>query len=545
MRIFNALVFSERKFSGYATWLGIFFLTAWAGVGVSLLGGRLGDGRLGAVTELILIEPLYRLCVAIVCVFMLARAIRQSVPAVLQAVMPWLLPLHLLPGCINIGWSVLPLPSIHPFFLNGAHIPLSLMTAGLAPYPLAPPGVMGTVFILICLLGREVLRQTKNLRKTIIWSTGTYLFLSVFLLFPSLLGWFGLGAQTTFLYAGSNAVARGLVVLSQEGYWWRRVVERFPGFLGGESEVSVALLVATLSYLFLVGAFCTLIRKGFGYSWRVWVYGARLWFLATLGSLLVLGGLFAVTQGSALPRQAVSILAMILLVTTWLAAAGAVLGAGDLADLEEDERTGRLNPLIQGEASPRHLADISCLLHGYALVGAWLLGWPIFVCVSLFLITQTIYRFSALRIKQIFPATSLVLGLSWLAAWLSGWFFVRQDALITRLALPLLGGLWIFFSTQTLLKSWSYNGAFVGPVVPLAIRSYFEDTRGRWIYVGSVAGGYLIPGIFMGSWFLFCFGGAIGLASLLVLLSNKPRILELRGLSVIFLVVMAFILSRS
>lgn len=544
MRFFSEPSFSERKFVGMSHWLTQFFLTAWLGIGLSSLVGRASDGRWEMWTQLLLIQPMFRLCVALLFVFTLSRILKLTIPSILQGVLPWLVPLQCLPGCIDLVLKVAHIAGPQPFFLNGATLPIALLSVGFAPYPLASIGALVTIATMTILLGHTIHRVLHDWKKTVLGGGIFYLCAFLLLATPSFLGWMGLGAHLSVSQAGANTVARGLIVLSQEGYWWRHVLERFPGLLGGESEVSVILLLGATAAL-LLGAFLGYwIRYGMRLSLKTWVFEERFWFFLYGASLLLVGGALALVQGAQFPLLFVSGIAAVLFVGMWSAAFLSVLGAGDVGDVAEDERAGFQRPLIRGEVSVSQLSDLTVLTTCYALGVSWLLGWPIFLCMVFFLISQFVYRSSSLQVKSFFPISSLLLGFSLLMVWLCGWFFMLQDTIISHLSVPLLVGMWLLFSSHTLIKNWQQAERF-GRGVFFQAMPGLSEVRARWLLAGVVGGGYLLPGLCTRSWFWLCFGAAIGFASSLILLSKRPKILELRGLFAIFLVVSVFILARS
>ena len=536
-------VFSDRKFVGLGQWLVLFFVTALLGIGLSFLTGRVSDGRVITVPELLLTYPLIRLCFSLLFIGVLARFLRISFPAALQGVVPWLLPFQLLPGAIDLVLQALRIATPAPYFVNPSGIVLSLVSVGFAPHALLSYGSLITLACLVAWLFIQIKRARGRLVPAL---SGTILFYVLAVLFAassSVLGWFGLVSRSAIFTAGSNVISRGLIVLSQEGYWWKNIAERFPGALGGEVEVSVLLLLTVVMYLVLVAGLVAWIYRIMHLSWRAWLFEDRRQLLIYGVVVLLSGGSLALVQGEVWLRHWTMTVAAIVLLITWLAALLSVLGDGDVTDMGEDDRAGRMRPLTMGTVSAATLEDLGWIFKGVALVGGWLLGWPICLCIFLFSLAQAAYRSPVLQAKQSFPFNHLLLGLSVTALWLSGWFLVTQDAVITHLPLHLALGMWLFFSAHSVLKGWieSQKGRS-GLVTDLA--ATYGESRARYIAAGFIGGAYLFPGLSLGSWFLLAFGAAIGFATFLTLLSKKMRIYEIFVLFCLFLFVSVFTLGR-
>ncbi len=366
-------------------------------------------------------------------------------------------PLALLIPSVNCVVSWLGLESVVPAFVNVLEAPVSILTFGWWPRFLASPGVL---MLLIAVAGLFVYHSWKEkhapkriLGAVLLWIAGTL----GGLLLPSLVSWATVSAEISPLNAGPNVLARTWVALSQEGYWWRSMLERFPGVLEGEAEASVRFLRISGAWLialaFSVFAFFRQVSFSPRHllSWFKPVRGVSFLGAAFFG--LWIGGLF----GGRFFVRVVDGIPFLLFLVTALAVWGVSVWRNDIHDLEQDLAAGRSDrPLVKGDVRPADFAWMGKAMLCVAGISGWLLGWPVFLPLMGFLVLQEGLSAAGLRWKERMVGGPL-LALSFVCVATSGIFFALRTAAVPLLPATIWLMLAAFYLFQAIPKAirWS------------------------------------------------------------------------------------------
>ncbi|MFA6429287.1 MAG: UbiA family prenyltransferase [Patescibacteria group bacterium] len=443
--------FSERRFPGYVTWLGIFYAYALSGSLLASLAYPRADGRLADPTRLLVLWPLYALIAVALVAWVLRRSLGVSLKATLYALQSrlWLL---WLPWALDLVIRAIGLP-VERVTVNAGQLGLGMLTAGFYPWPLASIGTLVTFLVVIWMVYKTVFAVTTQQKQAIYAAGAMYLGTMAILALPSILGWFGLSEVMSIFSAGSLAVRRGLISLGSDGYWWRNVYERFPFALGGEAEMSVALFLGAL-------AFVALALKAGGLVVRDLLRDRRQALVlirqsgAPLSVALVFFGVALASLQKTFPvaLNAAFVLSWVVFVIVLLAIFVAASFQNDGQGIVADEQNAPEKPLITGMMALASLKEAQSLLLIVGLVGAWLLGWPVFVCIALYYLLRTVYDLPAFATRQSWLASAVMLGAADLSLIVAGWFFQGQHANIVRFPLGLAIGLFLGLAGLSSLK---------------------------------------------------------------------------------------------
>ncbi len=397
---------------------------------VAGVGGR---SRLIDLTGVLIERPLWLLIFGVWLVFVLARFSTRSWATATALVLRYA-PLYLCVPLVNDLVSWLGLESTAPTFVNILEAPVSLLTLGWLPRFLASPGVLVGLLVAAIVLALELKRLNVSPKRilfiAILWLFGSL----VLLLLPSLVSWIVVSSSVSPLNAGPNVLARAWIALSQEGYWWRSIIDRFPGILEGEAEASVRLLQLALVWLIGLGVLIGIGIRRRVLSWRQWMS----WFKPVRGLSLLASAFFgmwvgALIGGGAIVLRAVDILAVVLFITLLLGVWIFSVWRNDLHDLPQDRELGRVDrPLVNGQLSLEEYARYGMGAAAVFLVGGWLLGWPVLLPCLVFLVLQEGLASPLLRWKDRWYGL-VPLALSWLMLALSGVFFAVRSASVPLL----------------------------------------------------------------------------------------------------------------
>ncbi len=431
--------------------------------GVSILSGFLeaitavaGRPRLIDLTGVFLEYPSLLLLFSTWAVFVYTNVFRISLTESIERVRRHL-PLALIATVVNIAAVWMGWESSVPTFLNVLDVPVSLLTLGWWPRLLASPGTLVVSLLVAVVFGWSVWRETRLIKRVLQAVLGWFLGIFVLLLLPSVIAWAIVSTDASPLTAGPNVLARSWVALSQEGYWWRAVVDRFPGVLEGEAESSVRFLRLSLVWLIglLLGGVVFLRRSGP-------VLKQHLQYIKPVrGVSFLMAAFFGMWIGRAMGGvffgRAIDVLACILLVITlgfvWVVS---VL-RNDLHDQGSDHEMGRTDrPLVSGALSSEGARGLMKLFAVLALVSGWLLGWPVLLPLLVFLLLQELLAFPGVRSKES-PLGLVFLASSLLCVAISGAFFTLRTAAVPTLRPGIWLALVLFYLLHTLPKvvRWS------------------------------------------------------------------------------------------
>jgi hypothetical protein len=446
------------------------------------------------LVRLLLLYPLSALILAGLMGFWLATAERTGwVQALERRRHAWAL--LFVPGLLE-GAITMVLRRPAPGFVTAPEAFVSLVTAGFFPRPLAAAGVSLGLLVALIWFARE-LRRLVQPTKSIVAAVGsTYAAAMALLLVPSVLGWIGqfVGALAT----DAASVPRGFVRLSLDGYWWQQVYERFPLVTGGEAALSGQYLLAAL--LFLGGMMVVQFLppwRGMGlrrrleavHLWRGWPFVAAV----VLGLGVALAG---VKAGRTVFSDGVAWLVAV--GTAWELWVAAVFHR-DLCSLRDDELNRPERPLLTGEWRLEDVEEARVLHGALGLLGAWILGLPVFLPVLVAVLMGHASLAERLRPSER-PQEGPWFLVATIATFVAAWFFgVGHGHLAPSLGRG-VGG-WTL-----LMLGWAF---FLFPSFRQTMESRFR------LILGGLAGG-VAPGVAMallflglplffasGTWFLF------------------------------------------
>ncbi len=452
--------FSERRFPGWLPYGRGLIALAWTlGILHTLLQTWMSDRAPDFLRSLIL-QPLVSLSVFLFLVSLFVYALRVSWSAALQALLPWTLiallifPLDALVW--TFGWK------FSSPFLNVPESIISILTGGLFPRPLVSLGAFCVWWGMLWVCFSTVKHLTQNRWRA--WATlgaGFFVF-PCFFLIPSVLAWSKLPADVSIFSAGPNTLQRAFVLLNMDGYWWKNIYDRFPLANAGEAIVSGEWFLAAAVFVALCGVGFFLWRKASAWSGNTWKIFLRLRESVLLLGPLFLGLAFAWGRGWHVRLTSVNLVAWmvlaIVIASTW------VFGRArrDLHERVRDETHDPARPLVSGLIRAGDLTDFGWTCAAAAIVGAWLLGWPVMMCVVFALWTQTLEETPPMYARALFPAgvgLATLRALSWI---LVGWLFASEQASVRGLPFGWVvgAGLIIFM----------YLGDFVIPTGAIAER---------------------------------------------------------------------------
>lgn len=219
------------------------------------------------------------------------------------------------------------------------------------------------------------------------------------------------------------------------GYWWLNIYERFPTAVDAPAVAALRLSTAG-SFVLALGAVTTIcvllmippIRKVLGHGFRSWS------FLHAIVFVIAGGVVAALTTSAALMMQGNWWTAFLLAILLLLSLRLHFVLERCIHRVQKDRDIGACTPITEGHVSIVVARDLSVGAGAYALLAAWVLGWPVFSAIVAALAASTLSRHS-LWIS--WPWTAIVFrsaGAASLA--LAGFFFMSQNA---RLVVPAIG----------------------------------------------------------------------------------------------------------
>lgn len=466
------------------------------GVLVSLAGGQ-SDGRLADATTIAVIWPLTALIFLSIAVLVLRFNLRLSTTAVLSG-------LHSLMPLIAIAFAGLTL------LVGTTALPLMLFLVSLG-------------------IGWIVWRETKHRVKAVLAGGVTLLGYLLALAVPSLIGRAGLPAGTPDVFIGSLGGPRGLILLATNSYWWKNIYERFPFSSGGEAEAGVTLLLGALAFVVMAGCAFVLAKGVLRLSWRSALLYVRGRIFVFHLALVAFGASLAVLQGAKLAWHPMDVLAWLVLLMSVGAAWLFVIGRNDAADLRWDETFAPDKPLITGMVREQDVREASALFLAIALVGGWLLGWPVFAALLAWVVAYEAYHSPPFRLKGETFWKNLLLGIAGLFSVLMGYLFAAETSSLHDVSPRFWFGLLAMLTLLSIQKE---------------VRGDTSPPRLRWI-AGLVALGYVLPPIVVGSWKWLGLAVPVAGLSAFVILTKPHRSSRFYGLFYLFLAVSFFLLSSS
>lgn len=443
MLLFSREGVSERRFPGMAQW----FASIW---GVAALFGALSwiayarfDGHVFDLTRTVLIPGLLLSLFAIVSASVLADGLQVSwkgAAAYIQRFLPFVLCIPVLDALFSLvgTGATLAWPLTSP-----TGVLKTFFTAGLLPSGFLTTGeVIGWIGVLVG-MASMLWQWTHSPQKTGVGLLKIQAAITTILAVPSFFAWMGMSTFGWVLGPTNAVFTRAFVTVVHGSYWWRNSSERFLGLSGSEGEASTQGVLAmslfigvSLWWLWQWIRTYALSREKLQMWFRAssvgWLYGPFV-----IGILLGWGHRLDLTWS--LPTGIAVFGLLLVLKAMW----AAFCLQNDLADLAEDERAQRSTRLTTGALSLHDAEEELLLWRAMALIGGWILGWPIFASIFLFFVCRWLYEGSSFRWKAIWPLNQVILGFSGLVwAWI-GWFFLTQSASIQLFGRPVALGVWM------------------------------------------------------------------------------------------------------
>lgn len=512
---------APMKFPGLQAWLGIVIGVLWGASWLQIWASDAERGRLLDPTIFFIGRPLLMGVGLLMGIGLWSWALRIRVREALVTGWHWFIGFLLLPTVINLlfrffGLSVQSWP-----YVAGREWMTTLLSAGWYPRPLASPGLLVALMIGAWGIGWTVWKWREEKTRALLAGFGTYFVFECLLSIPSFIAWLGMEGVASWWNASGYAVQRGMISLLNQQYWWQSVYERFPGTLGGEAEVSEALLLMVLAYIFLMGAWLWSERERFSGLIHVDKVALREAASSKTGVLFaaVCFGLFfglstLVSGGNGLIFW-ISLLLALVVSGSFLLSFSAFFFA---------ERESRW------------------VLRIMSLIGAWLLGWPVFASLSfLWLLIQgrvlLVANQSSILLRIMFEAGILT------SAFLGAWAFGGQKATFSEFSLEKMIGLWLFFCVHEAMMSETASQGNLMSLRRNVFKEFFRSEKGKSLII--LLSYLILPVAFKQySWFLLALPfGCI--AALLALGSRVTRERYLRLTTTIFLLLSYFFLRLS
>jgi hypothetical protein len=313
----------------------------------------------------------------VAAVFGRQRDVQASTTALV--VMAW--------SCVSV--SVL---SFFPFWNDGSYLKVlpvgsaltSILTLGILPFHAGPEAVVRFVPVAAAIALFFRLRRTQlPIPKRIVSVVVMYLFLSIAVYSLSWVS--GILAVThADVMNGPADVSRILTTAQADGYWTRGQQDRFFAPIGTQSDNSFAAIQTSFYFLMTLIPFGLLavsfFRSGTALAKRLASRSSVL--ILTVLALGLAIGMRTRTASSSYTDGLAFIVAIVVFVY-WVAWWRFVR---DLQTLPKDEQERPDLPLPSGTVAVNDLEAINGVLLTLSLIGAFVLGWPVFVS----LVTATI-----------------------------------------------------------------------------------------------------------------------------------------------------------
>jgi hypothetical protein len=231
-------------------------------------------------------------------------------------------------------------------------------------------------------------------------------------------------------------IARRATIVMSNGYWWAELYERFPTSIDAQTSIAARLTAAgfavcTLGAVLLI-ALGIFIKK----RWRVLAYVYRSWGTFDIVLYTAVGAVAAKTSGVITTSGATCMIAVTVAFFGLAALRFANVMKRDIARLEIDERANADKPITRGDITVEGARQMAKAGEWYALVAGWVLGWPVFACVLVYLAASHLTRDRTWSQNKWATMIYRMLGAGAIA--LAGMFFVTKDAKITTLALTVV-----------------------------------------------------------------------------------------------------------
>lgn len=510
-----------RRTPSFVALLGAIWILSFAAQWLQIAAHIFPGDRFPDLMTMMVLHPLWNVMFLFGGCLLINRALHR--PSEQFVLIAWrALPILLLPGLFNLFCSAFGISANTLTYTSLSFLPIEVLTLGTYPQAFASWGVLLTLVLsavgCFFLINHVTRRRATAVKATILFVFSYILLLAV----PSIVGWFGLESATSLVTASPYSVQRGLIFLSQEGYWWKNLYERFPGTGIGEAQASVRFLLGGMSFLSFVVILAFYEWKKRGWSLKKEGGFLKPWGFLFFTATLIFGGVLGLISDANFALRFVNVIALLVLCVTWSAVWMLMIYRNDLFDLPEDESRRADYPLVSGEVDPRVWQARIPLLAVIAGVGSLLLGWPVFVAVFSFLVLQELRYHPWIRLKNAFFPSLLSVAGSALATLLVGWYFVSQDTSVSRVSARFLVSFLLFFAL--LLAQKLLEGA-AGERIKGLIEQ--KNPNGR-LPASRVEGGliilaYLLLPICLGWWRWLILSVPVGLISAFFVVSSPEK----------------------
>lgn len=309
---------------------------------------------------------------------------------------------------------------------DAPHYLLAVFTATLFPVEISIPIALRAGIVAMTLVAAFVVWFSRRaLIRSVVMGVITSAALVKAVFFPVAIGlWQGLLRGEGFV-TGVGSLSREATIAVTNGYWWMNIYERFPTAV--DTQAAAALRLATAAYMvFALGILLLILLLWFVPSVKkILSHGFRSW--SSLHAFVyVVGGAIASVAFGATAAQFQRNWWVAFMVALLLMAALRLHFVLERCLFGADSLEGCL-PAALGR-------DLSFAAGAYALVAAWVLGWPVFLAILAALAASALSRHSLWSDWSWAATVFRSAGAASLA--LAGFFFASQDA---RLAISAIG----------------------------------------------------------------------------------------------------------
>lgn len=263
------------------------------------------------------------------------------------------------------------------------------------------------------------------------------------------------GSNAAWSASSVEMIRRSSTILGK-GYWWEAMYDRFPTAIDNQIDIATRLFSAVGAFhvviLFLTGLFLAaktrrrLLRYAFG-TWG---------FVLFVSAFIV--GIACGYKHLSLGQSAVFVPAYVFFLYLIAALRLSSVFRRDMTNLEQDERLGVHQPILDGSLTLEEAKTISGIGEVTAVIAGFVLGWPVLIMVLGYLgcarLTRDRFWTATPQVSTIFRAV----GASALAG--AGYLFVTQDIRISSSLLLSFGAA----AAIRLLIEWFWLPKFKGIV---------------------------------------------------------------------------------
>lgn len=348
----------------------------------SLLMTVLSSARPPSFLEVIVERPLALIVTLIVVSFSLSLVLRTRFDQQWQesiTTLPWAIL-----AAVLLSWTSVWNDGSGTAALSLHDAALFVFSLGLWPTTLGPELLLrGTAVILAILIAVRVWKRQTNLATALLVFGVVWIPAALLLLVQTWMAQVaGLFRETSIQH--SLDASRVLGLIHTNSYWSNFQADRFFAGVGNQLETGIGLSSAAL--IFLIGWIVLKLSLLRLQPWnRPGVIRALLKRVVGLPLLLLVSplacGLLVGFRGQRFAWNGLDLLALFILIVVFVSWFLYWTFGRDLEDLVQDERDHPERPLPSGVIRPDELEGLREVLICSALIGAFLLGWPVLLAV--------------------------------------------------------------------------------------------------------------------------------------------------------------------